>query len=365
MEQQAQQAQGQQAPEQPQQQANNPEPIGREDPLADALGVNPESQNVLADFWDASDQQGEPSGQQGESSAQQSEPSDQPEPQAGEESTPKAEKETKEAPKEHEEKEESGEELLPEPVLKMVEEYWPGEIIETPEQLKAKLQHLRDLETAAGLLEAQLPDEMWSVLEQYIQQVQELESRLGRDLGDVEKKRVWWSVLEESGVLETRPPDPNEDPEGYTRWVEAEALRRAQARQAMEEQQRQQELEMRREQRLEALAREFRERHQIPDEEYESFITQVQRLMVGDPETGELPRRPNVFEVLYLGLKALQGSYQQQAQASSHGKRPARRPPDLTGQSGGPRPQPQPTSDLDYLIQIAEEEAKDPWSKIL
>jgi len=351
-------------PQQVSEQKPQPEAIGQDDPLAQVLGGQDPGRSALADLW---------AGQEG--SQQPQAPQDQPaqtEEGADEQQQPQAEEEQQQPQAEEQQPEEGKqqkEELLPEPLLQVVDELWPGEIIETPEQLRAKLEHLRDIETAAGLLESELPDEMWAAIEQYVQEVQALEQKLGRELGDIERKRLWWGVMQESGVLEARPPDPNEDPEGYARWIEAEALRRAEAQKAQEEQKRMQELEARREQRLEALAREFRERHQLPEEEYESFITQVQRLMVGDPETGELPRRPNIFEVLYLGLKALgsQETARQAPQRSVHGsnQRPARRPPDLTGQTGGPRPQQQPLGELDYLLQIAEQEAQDPWGKLL
>jgi hypothetical protein len=352
-------------PQQVSKQKPQPEAIGQDDPLAQVLGGQDSGGSALADLWAEQQSAQEPQDRPFQAEAvanEQQQPRAEEEQQAEKEQQPQAEKQQGEQQKQQEE-------LLPKPLLKVVDELWPGEIIETPEQLRAKLEHLRDLETAAGLLESELPDEMWAAIEQYVQEVQALEQKLGRELGDIERKRLWWGVMQESGVLEARPPDPNEDPEGYARWIEAEALRRVEAQKAQEEQKRMQELEARREQRLEALAREFRERHQLPEEEYESFITQVQRLMVGDPETGELPRRPNIFEVLYLGLKALgsQETARQAPQRSVHGsnQRPARRPPDLTGQTGGPRPQQQPAGELDYLLQIAEREAQDPWGKIL
>jgi len=353
MEQQAQQV-SQAQPDQTQ--PSQPEVIGREDPLADLIGGRDPGQVSLAELW--SDEFKKP---QPETEKQQ--------PEAEQRSEEKPEEKSEEKPEEKpqpESEEQPEEELLPEPVLRLVDEFWPGEVIETPEQFRAKLEHLRDLEQAAGLLESELPDEMWTAIEQYVQQVQELESRLGRELGNIERKRLFYAALEESGVLNARPPDPNEDPEGYARWIETEALRRAETQKAIEEQKRQAELEARREQRLEALAREFRERNQLPDEEYESFIQQVQRLLVGDPETGELPRRPNVFEVLYYGLKAISSSERSTQRASGqNAQRPVRRPPDLTGQSAGPRPQPEPQDELDYLLRYAEQQNQDPWAKIL
>ena len=168
------------------------------------------------------------------------------------------------------------------PLVEVLARRFPNRVIETPEDAEAVLNEIVETYEGFQALSESLPEEVFGFLEAVAE---------GKDI------REAFNVLKP--LLEQ--PDPQEDPEGYARWLLEQERRKEELKRQQEEREREVALLRAREEYLTQLKDRFVQETGLDEETLEAFGNRLVALLQGDPETGRIPGY--FYHALYTGLE--------------------------------------------------------------
>jgi len=203
--------------------------------------------------------------------------------------------------------EESGDAApLPDPLRETAQELYPERVVEDTEQLQEAMAHDREIVKHFDVLD--------SVVEQDEHLAKYLELRV-KEGADPRAAAV--QAMQE--LVEA--PDPHEDPEAYADWKHEKKLQEQRREQQENKEQELTEQEERFSRQSQQSFEAFAEKHDMGEEELQTFTQRVNTLVFGDQQ-GRVPS--NQAEILWRGLHHEQLVEQARQEAFENGKQEGR-----------------------------------------